>query len=165
MSRPGPQPKVNPEDAFEWWYNAGERRTFVEVAAQFDVHYDTVRRYADEYDWDGRADELDQEIRRQRDKRLAATVGKVRAREIEAIATLEARFYRRLLPTQTDGSPNPDAIRPADIGIREFEILAKLLELKVGGVPAASQEERADTLDEIERQIAELDMNVDADGS
>lgn len=164
MSKPGPQPKVNPEDAFDYWFNAGERRTFVDTAAHFDLHQDTVRRYADEYDWDGRADALDREIRRQRDKKLAATIGKVRAREIEAIATLEARFYHRLIPTQQDGKPNPDAIRPADIGIREFEILAKLLELKVGGVPAATAEERAETLDEIERQIAELDLKEQQTG-
>lgn len=164
MSKPGPQPKVNPETAFEYWYNDGERRTFVETAARFDVHQDTVRRYADDNDWDGRADELDQEIRRQRDKRLASLLGKMRAREIEAIATLESRFFRRLIPVGEDGKPNPAAIRPEDIGIREFEILAKLLEMKVGGVPVAGAEERQETLDDIERQIMELDLKEQAKG-
>lgn len=157
MGARGPQPKVNPEEAFEYWYNAGERRTFHEVAAHFDFGYSTVRKYADDYDWDRRADELDTEIRRQRDKKLAATVGRVRAREIEAIATLESRFYRRLIPTKEDGSPNPAAIRPEDLSVQDFALLAKLLELKVGGVPAAPDSERAETLEEIERQIAELD--------
>lgn len=162
MAKPGPQPKVNPDAAFEWWYNAGERRTYVDTAAHFDVHVDTVRRYADEYDWDGRADDLDAETRRQRDKRLAATIGKMRAREIETIAALEARFMRRLIPKLEDGKDNPAAIRPEDLSVQDFALLAKLLELKVGGVPAADASERAETLDDIERQIAELDLAEEA---
>lgn len=164
MGKRGPQPKVNPDEVFEWWYNAGERHTYIEAAKHFDLGYATVRKYADDGDWDARADELDVEIRRQRDKKLASTIGKVRAREIEAIATLEARFYRRLIPKLEDGKDNPAAIRPEDLSVQDFALLAKLLELKVGGVPAASQEERADSLEEIERQIAALDM-ADEGGS
>jgi hypothetical protein len=163
----GPARILNNEEAFAYWYNNGQRRTYQEVADRFGVAYNTVRKYADEHDWDGRADALDAKVREQMDKRLAALVARQRVREVEAIAALEARFFRRLLPRDEHGNPNPAEIRPEDITIRDFEALARLFELKVGGATERIGRE-ADTsisaLEEMERQIALLDERERLEG-
>lgn len=160
MAERGPARILSNDEAFAYWYNGGQRRTYHEVAARFGVAYNTVRKYADEYDWDGRADALDAEVRAQMDKRLASLVARQRVREVEAIAALEAKFFRRLLPRDEQGNPNPAEIRPEDISIRDFELLARLFELKVGGATERIGREEAGSLsalEEMERQIALLD--------
>ncbi|MGZ4384545.1 MAG: hypothetical protein ACXVY3_08095 [Gaiellaceae bacterium] len=68
---------------------------------------------------------------------------------------------RRLLPTDEHGNPNPDEIRPGDITIADYERLCKLFMALTDGIgdsPAASEQVRS--LEEIEREIEELELRV-----
>lgn len=162
---PGPAKKLNPDDLFEVFYNSGQRRTYVEVEQFTKQHgipdpsgisYITVRRYADEHDWDARADAIDAEVRATRDKRTANLVAQHRVREIEAIASLTTKFFRRLVPSTAD-NPNPAEIRPEDIEIGDFLDLAKTFELLTGGATSRVGEESTSRLQEMEAAIAAMD--------
>jgi hypothetical protein len=162
---PGPNKKVDPEALFDVFYNNGQRRTYAEVEAftkreqiggPNGVSYATVRRYADEFDWTPRADAIDAETRTIRDKRLAHLVATHRAREIEIIATITNKFFRRAIPSTAE-HPNPAEIRPEDIEIGDFIALAKTFELLTGGATERVGDEGPSRLDEMERAIREMD--------
>jgi hypothetical protein len=159
----GPAKGYDVEQLFQWFYNAGQRRTLQDVekfaATQgVEVSYSTLRRYADEFDWFGRAEALDEETRRIVNRRLANTVAQVRMREIEAIATLQTKFMRRLVPS-TQERPNPAEIQPIDLEPRDFIDLGKFFELITGGVTSrVGQEGESTALDEMARAITEMDQ-------
>lgn len=148
---------VNPDEAFVVYYNDGNRRTLTDVAKELDVAYITVRRMSDEFDWEGQADAIDDEARRTAQKRLANTIAKHRVREVEAIATLQTKFFRRLMPSTAE-RPNPAELLPEDIDPRMFIELGKFFELLTGGATERAGVEGGSTaLEEMERAIAEMD--------
>lgn len=157
--------KVVADELFEVYYNAGQRRNYLEVEAYSKEHaiggssgvsYATVRRYAEEFDWEARGDAIDAETRRIRDARVANLVAQHRVREIEAIATLTTKFFRRLIPSTQD-RPNPWEIQPGDIEIGDFIGLAKTFELLTGGATERAGVESQSRLEEMERAIAAMD--------
>lgn len=161
MARPGPAKKADADTLFEEWYNAGERRTYQQVAelASVDgktVAERTIRRYADEFDWQGRADALDDEARRIRDKRLASLVAKHRAREIEVMASLGTKFFRRLMPS-TPEKPNPAEILPGDISIGDALAIFKEFDRMTGNIDTGLGEGELSALDAMKRQIMQMD--------
>jgi hypothetical protein len=152
---------VNPDEAFAYWYNDGDRRTFGAVAEHFEVAYNTIRNYSDSHDWPNRADEIDAETRRHLDKRLAHANARALERELQALMALEAKFMRRLVPLNEDGTPNPAAINPGDVAIHDLlAIIRTRLQIAHGVVDPLAQggERRVKSLEEIEAEIAALDM-------
>lgn len=153
---------MDPDALFELFYNGGQRRTYTDVErlakeGGIEVSYATIRRYADDFDWDARADELDAEARRVTDKRLADLIARHRVREVEGIATLSTKFFRRLVPSTAE-RPNPAEIRPEDIEIGDFLALVKTFELLTGGATErVGREGESTALQEMERAIAQMD--------
>lgn len=157
----GPEKQYDVEQLFGWFYNAGQRRNLTDVEkvaadAGVEVSYMTLRRYSDEFDWQGRADALDEEARRITDKRIANLVGRHRARQVEAIATLQTKFFRRLVPS-TQGAPNPAEILPGDIEIEQFIALSKQFETLTGGATVRIGGEGPSALEDMARAIASMD--------
>lgn len=159
----GPQRRLDAEECFQWWFNAGERRTLAEVAAQFGVSYRTCQRMFNDDDWPGRADAIDHEAAQQANKRLASIIAKTRAAEIETTRAVIGKFIKRLNPRGPDGKPNPDYLPDREIGMREFNDAAKLFELLTGGATErfAGMGEGVD-LAELEAQIIELEAEAAA---
>jgi hypothetical protein len=163
VSARGPERQYDVEQLFGLFFNGGQRRTLADVekyARELDppieVSYMTLRRYSDDFDWSGRADALDEEARKQADKRIASIVARHRAREVETVAALQTRFMKRLVPS-TRENPNPDEIRPGDIEIKDFADLAKLFELLTGGATSRVGQEGPTALEDMARAIAEMD--------
>lgn len=158
--------KANPDDLFDLYYNAGARRTYVDVAkltkeqgigGKEGVHEATVRRYADEFDWSRRADALDDETRKIRDKRLANMIAQHRVREIEITAALQTKFMRRLMPG-TPENPNPVEIQPEELDANDWIQLGKFFELLTGHATSRiGGEDTEGALSEMERQILDMD--------
>lgn len=127
---------ANPEDVFEAWYNGGERRTFAQVAAEFGIGYATVRRYAEDGDWLVRAADLDAAVQREVDQRTAARLGRHRTRLVEAMMTIQSRFFLRLPPELTDDDgvtkPNPAYLPAEAISMDVLERSVKIMELLTG---------------------------------
>jgi hypothetical protein len=150
------------EGMFLWWYNDGERRTYMQVKDQYGCGYTTVRNYADKYDWEQRADEIDEEARRHLTKRLGRVVAKQRAVEIDILRALTNKFTKRLPETVTvDGKevPNPDRLAPVEMTISDMAVITKTFELLTGGVTERQGFEDQDRLDlqVIEQELADLD--------
>lgn len=158
----GPQPTFDPEAMFVFWFNDGERRKYMEVVGEFGCSYETVKRNAGKYDWERRADEIDVEVRKLADKKLATLIFKHRANEIRAIPALHARFLSRLKLVLDDGTPNPDYLHPSEMTVRDFSELAKLFELLTGGVTARIDTTAGDgntaTLEEVALEMEELEL-------
>ncbi len=171
MADPGPQTKVDPEELFLIYYNAGERRSYQQVAAitkergipdENGLAYITIRRYADDFDWDERANALDEEARRIADKRLASMIAKQRVRHIEFLSVIGTKFGRRLMPSTAE-NPNPAAILPGDIGIGDFIQVAKEFDRMVGAADRGlNEDEQRVALDDMEKAILEMDLREQA---
>lgn len=127
------RPSVNPEELFLWFYNQGERRTYQAVADHFSLGYTTVREYADRYDWERRADETDDEVRRQTTKRLARIIANQRSINVDLLRATISRYAKRLPEQLPDGSKNPDYLSPSEIEVADLVTLLKAFELLTGG--------------------------------
>jgi hypothetical protein len=165
MADPKPPEKGhNVEQLFGLYYNQGQRRNLTDVVKAaadqdppVDVAYITLRRYFDDFDWQGRADRLDEEARDAINKRLVSLVVRHRMREIETVASLQTKFMRRLIPS-TREQPNPAEIQPIDLEPRDFIELGKFFELLTGGATARTGvEDTSGALDEMSRAIAAMD--------
>lgn len=167
----GPPVAIDTEQAFEWWYNAGQRRTLASAASEFQVGYSTMRRYADDGDWEIRAGELDLRIQAETDARVAALVGRQRARVMEALATVQGRFFRRL-PEQIEVNgqmvKNPAYLKPEELTIADFERAVKLFELLAGnptfrlalGEGEGVDGDTASALEEMAARVAGIELNT-----
>jgi hypothetical protein len=157
---------ADPEAAFRYWYNDGRRRTFQQVADHTGAGYSTIRRYADDNDWDRRADKLDADVREATDKAVAADVAKQRAANVQMARAVLARFAQRLPERVRDRDgrevENPHYLAPGDIGVREAELLFRYVELMGGHAThrfgVETEDERIRSLAELEQEIAELDV-------
>lgn len=153
--------RLPPEEAFAFWWNGGNRRTFQQVADEFGVHYNTVKLLASQSDWDGRAGELDEEVRRQTDARLAALAANQLVTIAEVSAAVIAKFARRLPRTVRDERgmvvANPDEMQPGEVSVLDFERAAKTLLLVTGHAT-----ERTDTAGAGDDTRARLDAALEA---
>lgn len=171
MAKRGPQEKYDNETLFLYYYNFGERRTYIKVSEDQRVPYNTIREMADRHDWDGRAAHIDEESRQQQNKRLASIISKQRAADIDTLRVLTGKFRRRLADTITtaDGSVviNPAMLHDADISLTEYIAAVKAFELLTGGATERVGAEDGDRLDlaAIDAEIAELDRRALEDGN
>lgn len=151
-----PPRQFDAEAMFAYWYNDGERRTFGKVVEHFGCSYDTVKKYADEDDWNGRADEIDLRTMEQINRQLASTRARRVVRAVSILDAVETRFLRRLQLPDTD----PQALRPGDVGVNEVAKIAELRDKLLGGVTHRfGSEGGADSMSlaDIEREIGEMD--------
>jgi hypothetical protein len=158
MGERGPQARWNIEEAFYWWYNEGRRRTFSEVARLYEVDPDTVSKRADRDDWRRRADTLDQQLRDETERKIAVTAAKARQAAVEGSAALLQRFIQRLPEKLPSGNPNPHYLQPAEMTVRDWEVVVKLMELLSGrATDRVLADESPVSIEEIEEQVRELE--------
>lgn len=175
--RTGPQPRVDNDVAFSYWYDGGHRRTLVETAEHFGVSYTTCKKYAEDGDWDGRALEIEAEARRIANQKLVALNATAIEREMQMLTALEARFARRLLPTiendKGEKVPNPDYLAAGDMTVTDaLQVIKARVALHEGIVePLVTGDKRDKSLEELDAEIAALYMaqsdeggTVDGDG-
>lgn len=153
------------DELFDVFYNRGQRRTYAEVETYTKengipdgrgLSYATIRRYADEYDWIGRADSIDIETRKIQDAKTAAMVAEQRVRHINLAANVTTRFMRRFIPS-TPQSPNPFEIQPDEISLRDAAEFVRLFELLTGGATERVGGEEKTRMQEIAEAIGAMD--------
>ena len=154
------------EVGFQYWFNAGRKRTWQEVGDQFGMHKNTVRKRAERDDWKGRAEKLTVEVQVRTDREVAKRAATNNAELVQVADAILGTFARRLLPVIPDPNnpgamiPNPDRLKPGDVSVREAIEIGKFKLLLTGQATSRSgnepPEERA-TLEDIEAELALLD--------
>lgn len=150
-----PTRQYDAEAMFAYWYNDGERRTLMATAAQFGCGYDTVKKYASEDDWDGRAEEIDAATILQINKQLASTRARRVVRSVRILDAVETKFLKRL------DENDPAALTSGDVSIGDVLKIAELRDKLLGGVTHRfGNEGGADamSLQDIESEIERLNM-------
>ncbi len=152
-TNPRPSRRVfDHEAAFRYWHNAdGQRRTYREVAEEFGVSERGVFQAAMREDWPSRAWGIEEEARRQADRRATKTIAQRIEEDLRLIDAGKLAVARRLQAGTVD----------ADLG--DLVALIKTEMLLTGGAServGVESEAHRRSLDEIERELADLPVEV-----
>jgi hypothetical protein len=145
------------ERLFEYWYDAGGRRSYSDVAEHFDWSINEIRALAKRAEWEWEGDQRDAETLTNLQKLQTMVAARTEAVATIVNAHLVDVFARRLSPVLADGQPNPDYLPPGAIAIKEWLALVKFLSERPLTHASEHHEGRERQL-ELERIKAEIEL-------